>query len=70
MSKYNMTADTTLNKTLAQIYVCLFFTTSGYCLGRQLIALYYAIFHLKKLIREREIRERDNSMNLNYIVKV
>lgn len=39
---------------MEKIYLGLFFFVSGYCLGRQLIALYQAMVHLRKLRRDTE----------------
>jgi hypothetical protein len=50
---------------LDQICVSLYFTLLGYCLGRQLIAFYYAVLALKKARRD-----LDNSyMNLITSIK-
>jgi hypothetical protein len=39
---------------MEQASVSLYFTVLGYCLGRQLIALYYAVLALKKARRNLE----------------
>jgi hypothetical protein len=44
--------ETTTATTLEKFNAYLFLTVCGYCMGRQLIAFYYAYIELKKIRRQ------------------
>ena len=48
-----MTEQTTAT-TLQKFNAYLFLTVCGYCIGRQLISIYYAYLELKKIRRQKE----------------
>ena len=46
--------ETTTATTLQKFNAYLFLMVCGYCMGRQLISIYYALLELKKIRRQKE----------------